>query len=309
MVLAASMLTGIAPEAIAAKPKEKVVESSSRKKPDWIGRSDKTHFAVTEQAPTLSAAMDECLASIRQHIVNSVAVNIASTERMRTRQLTEGELVSVMNEYSSDMTARAAELPYINNITLSNAEQTYWEKILDKNNGTYRYEYSVLYPFSEEMRAELVGAFVAIDEGKQAELDNLNRQVNRLVNVDDIGAALIELDGLGEYFFDATRRNEVETLKRSYRALYGKIAIAIESEEAGRCVYSLMIDGRRVTTSQKPRLVSESALEMRVQEGAGGRYVLTYDPQYASPVELNTIDIMYLWGGARVAQTIYFKPE
>ncbi len=289
--------------------KERVVERSSRQKLDWIGRSDKARFAVTEQAPTLSAAMDECLASIRQYIVGAVAVNITSTERMNTRQVTRDEVISVMNEYASQTVAEAAELPYLNDITLSNAEDVYWERIHDRKNGTYRYEYSVLYPFSEQMRAQLVEAFMEMDGRKQADYERLREAVEGITNLDDIGAALIELDGLGKYFFDSGRKNDVETLARTYRALYGRVSIETESEEPGRCVWSLWLDGRRVTTSQQPRLVSASAIEMRFTRGDGGRSVLTYNPEYASPLETNTIDIMYIWGGARVSQTIFFEPK
>jgi hypothetical protein len=308
-VLGAVMVATIAAASPVYAQKEKVVEKSSRRKPDWIGRSDKTHFAVTEQAATLSAATDEALASVRQYIVGAVAVNISSTEQMTTGQISRDEQISITNEYSSKLVAQAAGLPYLNDITLSNAEDIYWEKIYDRKTGSYRYEYSVLYPFSEQMRAELVNAFMKIDRSKQALYDRLRRDADRIADLDGIGAALVELDGLEEYFFDAGRKKDVETLKRSYRLLYNRVSIEVEAEEPGRCVWSLVLDGRRVVTSHEPRLVSTSAIEMRLARDDDNRYVLTYNPEYASPRETNTIDITYIWGGARVSRTIYFDPE
>lgn len=76
---------------------------------DWIGKSDPSHFAVTEVGETLSAASDKCMASIRQYIVNAVAVNISSAEKMTTRQVTRDQLVSVMNDYSSVLMTEARE--------------------------------------------------------------------------------------------------------------------------------------------------------------------------------------------------------
>ena len=132
--------------------KDKVVEASSKRKPAWIGSSDRSHFAVTEVGETLAAASGKCMASIRQYIVNAVAVNVSSAEKMATRQITRDQLVTAMSDYSSALMTEAGQLPYLNDITLSNAEAVYWERIYSKKTKTYRYEYSVLYPFPEQTR-------------------------------------------------------------------------------------------------------------------------------------------------------------
>ena len=117
-----------------------------------------------------------------------------------------------------------------------------------------------------------------------------------------------ELDGLHDYFFDATRKGAVETLKRNYLALYNGLSIQVESETPGACVYSLRLSGRRAVTAGQPRLQSESALEMNVKPYGNDLYLLTYNPEYASPADVNKIDLTYLFGGARVSRTIYFDP-
>ena len=202
----------------------------------------------------------------------------------------------------------AGQLPYLNNITLSNAEAVYWERIYSKKTKTYRYEYSVLYPFPEQTRRQLIEAFVAIDDAKQAEYERLRRELGTITDIDRIQLAVNELDGLYDYFFDATRKGDVETLRRNYRALYHAVSIEVESEAPGECVYSLRLNGRPATTAVQPRLKSESVLEMAVKPYGDGRYLLSYDPQYASPTDINKIEVLYLFGGARVSQTIFFNP-
>lgn len=261
--------------------KDKVVEASSKRKPAWIGSSDRSHFAVTEVGETLAAASGKCMASIRQYIVNAVAVNVSSAEKMATRQITRDQLVTAMSDYSSALMTEAGQLPYLNDITLSNAEAVYWERIYSKKTKTYRYEYSVLYPFPEQTRRQLIEAFVAIDDAKQAEYERLRRELGTITDIDRIRLAVNELDGLYDYFFDATRKGDVETLR---------------------------LDGRPATTAVQPRLKSESVLEMAVKPYGDGRYLLSYDPQYASPTDINKIEVLYLFGGARVSQTIFFNP-
>ena len=142
----------------ASAQKEKVVERSDKRKPEWIGRSDADAISVTEVGETLAEASERCMASIRQQIVNAVAVNISSTEKMTSRQITRDNLMTVMNDYSSNLMTEAAKLPYISDIALSNAEEVYWERIYSRKDKTYRYEYSVRYPFTEQTRRQLVDA-------------------------------------------------------------------------------------------------------------------------------------------------------
>ena len=288
--------------------KEKVVESSAKRKPAWIGQSDPSTFAVTEVGETLAIASDKCMNSIRQHVINAVAVNISSSETMTSRQISHNALHTVMNDYSSVLMTEAAKLPYLNNLSLSNAEEVYWEKIYDKKTKRYRYEYSVRYPFTEQTRRQLVEAFLAIDNAKVAQMEQLKAQLETFTDIDCINRAVNELDGLYQYFFDATRRQEVETLRRNYLAQYARISIEPEEETLGRCIYSLRLNGRRVTTSVTPRLKCESAIEMQVKAYDGDRYLLTYNAQYASKSDINTLEILYPFGGARVSRILYFDP-
>lgn len=292
----------------ASAQKDKVVEASGKRKPDWIGRTDASSISVTEVGESLSEASDRCMASIRQYIINAVAVNISSTETMTMRQITRDNLVAVMTDFSSNLMTEAAKLPYISDISLSNAEDTYWERIYSRKDKSYRYEYSVRYPFTEQTRKQLVEAFLAIDNAKVAEYERLRDGLESVVNIDRIRQAVNELDGLYAYFFDATRRGETETLRRNYLDLYRRISIEVESESPGSCTYSLRLDGRKVTTSVQPRLKSESAIGMEVKACGDGLYRLEYNPEYASASDINTIEIRYVFGGADVSKTIHFNP-
>lgn len=296
------------PGSLLAGGKEKVVESSSKHKPEWIGRSDASSLAVTEVGETLSEASDRCLATIRQHIINAVAVNVSSQETMTSHQVTCDNLVSFMNEYSSQVTTGSAPLPYLNNISLAGADEIYWERIYNKSNRSYRYEYSVRYPFTEQMRKELVSAFLRIDNARTADLDRLRSGVDTIENIDRIRQAINELNGLSDYFFDAVRKRETETVRQNYLDLYRQISIIVESESLGSCLYSLQLNGRRVTTSVAPRLSSESAIGLQVRAAGEDCWLLTYDPSYASPDDINRIEILYQFGGSRVSKSILFDP-
>lgn len=288
--------------------KEKVVEASDPAKPAWIGRSDQSAICVTEVGATLAEASERCMASIREQVINAVAVNVSSAETMTRRQITRDKLMTVMSDYSSVLMTEAAKLPYLNDLVLSNAEAIYWERIYSKKTKSYRYEYSVRYPFGAETRRRLVDDFLTIDEAKSARYEALRREVETLVDIDRIRQAVEELDGLERYFFDATRRSDVATLRNLYRQLYDRLSIRIEAETCGSCLFSLRLDGRKVTTSVQPRLKSESAVDMRVRPVADTLYQLTYNPEYASASDLNRIELLYLFGSTRLRHTLPFDP-
>lgn len=287
--------------------KEKVVEQSDKKRPEWIGCSTSSTIAITETGKTLAEVQEKALASIRQNIINSVAVNITSTEEMTSRQVSKDNLYSVMHDYTSTLMTEAAKLPFMSNISLSNAKDIYWEKIYSKADKTYRYEYSVCYPFDEIERRNLVREFLAIDNKKVAELEALRREAETLTDLDRIPRALNALEELHAYFFDEVRRNETQEVMKNFRGLYKQVSIEVEEEQAGECIYSLRISGRRVVTSIPVRLKSDSALDMAVKAIDNERYMLSYDASYASPRDINSIEISYPMGAVKVSRTITFE--
>ena len=54
----------------------------------------------------------------------------------------------------------------------------------------------MLYPFPEQTRRQLIEAFVAIDDAKQAEYERLRRELGTITDIDRIRLAVNELDGL-----------------------------------------------------------------------------------------------------------------
>jgi hypothetical protein len=84
------------------------------------------------------------------------------------------------------------------------------------------------------------------------------------------------------------------------------VTLNVEEQGEGYCIFAIMLDGRAVITSVGARLRSDSALEMTVRAVENNRYMLTYNPEYASPKDINSIEIIYPFGGISVSKTIYF---
>lgn len=287
--------------------KDKVVKSSDEERPSWIGTFDNSSITITEVGANLSEVAEKALASIYQHIINSIAVNVSSHETLISKSVSYDNLTSVMNDYSSTLMTEAARIPYLNNISLTNATDIYWELIYSRKDKTYRYEYSVRYPFDEITRRNLVAEFIAIDNAKMAKLNALREELDTITNLDNINRAMNDLDALRAYFFDSPRRSETDALKQNFMALYSQVNLQILEESIGKCRYALRLANRNVTTSVPVRLKSSSAINMNVAPIEGDMYELTYDPTYASDRDINTIEIIYLFGARRVGKIIHFN--
>lgn len=290
--------------ATSAPAKDKVTEKSG-KKPSWIMTADQDWFTVFAQSDDLNEAQDKCLADIRQYIVNSIASNITSVERSFSESHNTDGNENIYSSYNSELKTAAAKMPFLTNISLSNATGTYWEKYKRKSDGTFYYIYHVQYPFTEAERNRLIREFVKYDNEMYGKLTALESEYQTLTDISEIDEGIKELQPLIRYFFDDVRKSEAESLLDTYRSAYSKISLVPESKELGRFEYSLMLDGRTLTYSKPPMLRSETAtsLELRPE---GDRYVLTYDYSLCYPTDDNAILISYSFPGTRLSFTLRF---
>lgn len=288
---------------------DKVVESSARKVPGWIGLSQPEYIITSAENETLDGAKAQCLANIRQSIVSSVAVNISSTENYQEDIAMSGNSMDAQRRYQTNIESIAASLPFVSDILLDDAE-IYWRKFYNKKDKSYRYEVHAKYPFSSFRRDELIAEFKIQDQEQYDKYLALKRGYSSdFTEVEYIDRAISELHALRKYFFDAKRQNEVDALVSSYRRLYKAISIVPYSEKLGEIVYFLELNGRRVTCSRKATLKSEYATNLQVRAIEDNLYKITYKYDYCLPEEENTIVVSQKVGSVTAKNTFYFDPK
>lgn len=291
---------------VTVSAQDKIVERSAKKAPAWIGTANPDSFTVSATDATLDGAQHKCMADIKQNIITTIAANITSEEKYKASQITENELMTVLEDYSSDVKTQGAILPFLTGISISNATDIYWEKHYVKNEKRYYYIYHIQYPFTKAERTKWTNEFLRLDGAQYDKYLQLKQQFNTFTNVEFIERAIGELETLGGYFFDRTRRNEVKTLQQNYSALYGNITISPISAALGEYRFCMLIDNRAVTTSKQAKIKSEYATNVIVKQNDDKTYVVTYNHEYCTDEDDNTIDISYLFGGRNLKHTIFF---
>lgn len=289
-----------------AAAQEKVVESSAKKAPAWIGTSEQGYLIVSATDEALETAKNKCLNEIRQQVISAVATNITSIEESTTRQLQEDEAYRVSSSYETNLRAVAAKMPFISGITLANAAETYWERRYVKKEKRYYYICHVKYPFAETERLRLVRQFREQDQEQYDKFLALKEYYSTFTQIEEIERCITELDPLIAYFFDERRRDEATALQRNYRNLYTHVEVVPMGNMPGEYLYGLMIDGRSVTWNKLPQTKSDFASNIVVVPQSDGTCRVTYSYDGCLEEDANTVDLIYTIGGRTVRHTFRF---
>ena len=118
-------------------------------RPKWVNGLEKEYIIVVGTGATIELAQQQALMAIKESIVEAVAVNVKTQTNIRTEELTNRNSVLLFLEsFSSNTTSESAKVPFLQGISLAQAEGYYWEKIRSSDKGI-RYAYHIRYPFPD----------------------------------------------------------------------------------------------------------------------------------------------------------------
>ncbi len=111
----------------------KVVDKSG-KKPSWVNGLEKEYIIVVGSGSTIDEAQKSALMLIKENIVLSVADNVKAKSEVKKEESSYNNSVSTfLEKYTSQVTSESGKVPYLQGISLANANQYYWEKQYDKS--------------------------------------------------------------------------------------------------------------------------------------------------------------------------------
>ncbi|MDR0711718.1 MAG: LPP20 family lipoprotein [Prevotellaceae bacterium] len=280
--------------ALATSAQQKVVEADG-KKPAWAKNLMETGYIIAQgEGASLNEAQQEALLLVKQEIVRSVAEQIISVS---TRSLQE-DGKHVTEAYSQSVTAKASKVPFLQGISVSKVENSYWEKLRDKPSKKEFYRYYVKYPFSAAQLGRLVAEFKEEDQKITQRINDLEASLSQVESVEQIDAAVDELGRLTLSIED-NRKEKAALLQSRYRALYESISLVEVEHTLGKIVYRLMLGEQPLKTSRKPQAKSACASITQISIGDALSITYRYDGCYAD-IE-NFIDVLYRFGNKAVS--------
>ncbi len=277
-VTALAMIACLVVYAAGAQAKEKVVEKSARRVPVWVGTSQAGYIVASTEAPDIEAAKALCMDNVRRQVAEAVAQNVSSSSVSQIDQKSVGNQVTgFLDSYSSTFKTQAAPMPYLQGISPSKVEASYWEKRLDKESGKITVMYAVKYPFPAVDLKELAWRFEKHDREMWGKYQALAEDMGKVESLEQIDRAIDDLGPVISYLFDEGRKNAAQSLQQSYRKLYSSIAFRTISDEPGEYRFCMTLDGRPLKTSQRMTLQSDCATRLTAQTQPDGAIAVKYN--------------------------------
>lgn len=284
----------------------KVIEKSDKKAPVWYESAESGYIVASAEAASMEEARQMCLASIKRQILQSVAENIEFSDSHTIKQSADSDRITeFLDEYTAEGSTRAASVPFIKGISLSKVDGSYWEKRKDKNSGVITYCYAVRYPFPASEHRMLVMEFEKRDKEMEALVSGLEKSINMVGSVEEIGQRINQLRPAMDYFFDKTRQQWVNGVADNYRKLPNSIIVKGEKIDNLTHKVALYLNDSKIKTGIMPKLTSNCASKLKVTP-EGEEMLITYDNEDCLSDEINSVDVVFRLQGKVLKYTIHF---
>ena len=282
----------------------KVVDKSG-KKPSWVNGLEKEYIIVVGSGSTIDEAQKSALMLIKENIVLSVADNVKAKSEVKKEESSYNNSVSTfLEKYTSQVTSESGKVPYLQGISLANANEYYWEKQYDKSTKETKFYYHIKYPFSEFEMKKLVSDFRMRDREMTENLNRLESEAETVTSVEQIEKNLEELKALQDAFIDA-RKDKVNMVMARYRSLFQSIELTEMENNLGSLKFTLRLGDRTISTVKKPVVKSECARITGTKNNVSD-WEITYDYENCYEDPENHILVSYRFGNATVSKKFYF---
>lgn len=287
----------------------KVVESSTKRAPNWLNSVQDQHLIVSATGNSIEQAKEAVLSNIKKQITQSIASRIVSETNLFTSSLQSDGSYSKTQAVESAVMSRTAKLPFIGEISLSKAIEYYWEKRYYKKEGTYEYFYAVIYPFSDFEMKKLIMDYEEHDKRLNQQLAEYEIAIENIISTEDIEANITKLTAFKEEFdYTDPRFKQTEGLITRFKQQYNNIDIDAFQEKKGLIFLTLSLGDREISTSQRPTITSNCATEISYSY-EGNTLVIRYNSDNCYDDDENYIDVKYRFGTKYTTERVFIKNQ
>ncbi len=279
-----------------AASKFKKVDSSEKDAPSWVGGVVSGSIVSSASSSDIEDVKQKVLLNIKRQIAEAVVSQVSSEFMQVDVEIEESGTMQSSSLTQSVVKSTTDKIPYLQAIALSKADAYYWEKWYDKKSGVTRYDYHVLYPFSDFELGSLIREFNDKQSALNAEIKSLASQLDTFTQVEDIAKNVSALRALLPEFVEGDPRiTAISQLVNLYLAQYKNITVAEVTHQDKQILLQLQLSGRALTTSKLPTYKSNCADRINISFDEGAIYV-TYDDYVCRAGDDNWIDFTFKFG-------------
>ncbi len=284
----------------------KTLQRSAKSAPEWLSSRPAGYLIAEAEASDLGAAQSKALEDLARQAVMAVAANVTHTSTASATSATSDGKSNETESFSYDTSIAAANIPFIKGLSLSEAEDTYWEKLRENKTDRIYYRFTVLYPFPQQELERMRAEFDRTDSEKTDQMARLRDGLHKVGSASEIEEAITALESLKTYFFDNVRRSQAEGLQKDYKGLYKALTLTATPPKDGSFTITLLLDGHPFKASGVPTLKSNCSKRLQAQplpDGTG--YEITYDAIDCLDEDDNWIDVSLRLRDTRLTKRIY----
>lgn len=285
----------------------KLVEQSSKNKPNWIYANQMdTYMIQANMAASIEEAQDMVMTSLLDRIASSVAVVVASESTKETDWTVVNDKDSYVESIKASTTLKVAKMPALQGISLSKAE-VYWERYMNKKTKESYYDYYILYPFSQFELQDLINAYNAQEKAYNDKIESYKNSLAEKNSVDQILTDINDMKTLMKEFDEAdSKYGNIKNIISLYEKTISNIYIDVLENENGKLVIQLKYDEKVMETKSLPKLKSECARDFSKKHN-GDKIELTFNTFDCYEQDDNYVEIRFDFGKKRIVEKVNIK--
>lgn len=288
---------------------DKVVHSSSRRAPRWLGGVEEGYIIVSAEGATLESAKDKALTRVREQIIYAVATRVQSSTTITLQEITDNGTIQSHRELNSALSVSAADLPYVAEVSPSHAEGYYWAKMRQKDKIEY-YVYHLKYPFSNSKLRMLVDEY---EKRQQVLNDSLQTFASADISQHDDLSQMLQLHAKLAQFKASlsekdARRDICATISRNYeRTLAQNLHVTILSSDRQNTRVALCFGDKQLANAPMPRAKSNCLADITLS-AERDNILISYDFNLGCyEDEPNWLEVIYTVLGRKYSSRCYIK--
>lgn len=286
----------------------KLVEKNPTEKPKWLNEVEREDYIYVKgvEAATLPDAKGLAMINVIDQIAQSVAVKISGEIVNDATTTTVNDKSEFKETYVSKTKTKIAKMKALQGFSIQNAD-IYYEHYYCKKQGETYYSVSLRYPFSAFERRVLIDDYNKQEKAINDTIDYYNNAVETVSSIEEINNNITILKGIKkELEEDDSRVERINTIINLYNNIFKSTIIEVAENKPGRVVVKMVYDGRVITTSQKPQILSNCAQSFDVKYYKDLCYV-TFDSCYCYSQDDNEIKITFKAGVSKIQKRIKIK--
>ena len=284
---------------------DKVLEKSSKKKPEWVNATIKDFIITTGRGATIDEAKNQVVPNIRNEIMNSVAIYVRSKSEMTIENENRNNVINTIEKFKNTSTVETADIPSLKGISLNKVSEYYWEKLQDKESKKITVAYHVKYPFSEAELQQLIREFNKKDKEMTDEMNKILDNIDNIESIEEISTNIKQMENLASYFVDQ-RKEKAELGLIKLQDMLKSIEIVPIENTLGTLKYGLKIGEKFYKTSQKPKYSNSECVTITSKTSESHVQIIQYGFEDCSEEDKNMIGVSYRFGNNKVDKVFYF---